>query len=64
MSEFITRRKLITTGLAAAASLAGVKAAVHIADHYGFLAPGAAAPAEAGLALLYSLMKSSVMSVA
>jgi hypothetical protein len=38
-SELITRRKLITSGVAAAAGIGGIYAAASIADKYGFLAP-------------------------
>jgi len=57
MSESITRRKLITTGLAAAAGLAGLKAAAHIADHYGFLAPDHNGLLGAGEALTYGTQR-------
>jgi DMSO/TMAO reductase YedYZ molybdopterin-dependent catalytic subunit len=39
MKELVTRRKLITTGLAAVAGFAGLKTAAHIADKFGFLPP-------------------------
>src|SRR5215472_4290500 len=57
MSESITRRKLITTGLAAAAGLAGLKAAADIADHYGFLAPDHNGLLGAGEALTYGTQR-------
>ena len=57
MSELITRRKLITSGVAVAAGIAGLGTAARIADKYGFLAPdhngilGAGAPLACGAAL-------------
>jgi hypothetical protein len=57
MSEFITRRTLITTGLAAAAGVAGLDAAAHIADHYGFLAPDHSGLLGAGEALTYGAQR-------
>jgi DMSO/TMAO reductase YedYZ molybdopterin-dependent catalytic subunit len=39
MNELITRRKLITSGLAAVAGFAGLKTAARIADRFGFLPP-------------------------
>jgi hypothetical protein len=57
MSEFITRRKLITTGLAAAGGLAGLDAAARIADHYGFLAPDHSGLFGAGEALTYGAQR-------
>jgi hypothetical protein len=39
LSELITRRKLITSGVVAAAGIGGIYAAARIADKYGFLAP-------------------------
>src|SRR6516165_5278490 len=57
MSESITRRKLITTGLTAAAGLAGLKAAADIADHYGFLAPDHNGLLGAGEALTYGTQR-------
>ncbi len=54
MSESITRRKLITTGLAAAAGLGGLEAAARIADHYGFLAPDHSVLFGSGEALTYA----------
>jgi DMSO/TMAO reductase YedYZ molybdopterin-dependent catalytic subunit len=39
MSGLITRRKLITTGVAAAAGAAGLGTAVQLANHYGLIPP-------------------------
>jgi DMSO/TMAO reductase YedYZ molybdopterin-dependent catalytic subunit len=39
MSNKISRRKFIVTGLATAAGVAGVDLAANMADHYGLLAP-------------------------
>ncbi len=39
MSELLTRRKLITTGLAAAASASGLGVAAHLANRYGLIPP-------------------------
>jgi hypothetical protein len=39
MSELVTRRKLITTGLAAAAGAAGLGVAARLADRYGLIPP-------------------------
>ena len=57
MSEFITRRKMITTGLATAAGIAGLDAAARIADHYGFLAPDHNGLLGAGEALTYGAQR-------
>jgi DMSO/TMAO reductase YedYZ molybdopterin-dependent catalytic subunit len=57
MSEFITRRKLITTGLAAAGGLAGLEAAARIADHYGLLAPDHSVLFGSGEALTYATQR-------
>jgi len=57
MSEFITRRKLITTGLTAAVGIAGLDAAARIADHYGFLAPDHNGLFGAGEALTYGVQR-------
>jgi hypothetical protein len=57
MSEFITRRKLITTGLTAAVGIAGLGAAARIADHYGFLAPDHNGLFGAGEALTYGVQR-------
>jgi len=53
MSELITRRKLIASGLAVAAGVAGLEAAARIADRYGFLAPDHDGILGAGEALTY-----------
>ena len=39
MSELITRRNLITTGLAAAAGASGLAVAARLADRYGLIPP-------------------------
>jgi hypothetical protein len=39
MSDRMTRRRVITTGLAAAAGVSGLAAAAHIADRYGLIPP-------------------------
>lgn len=39
MSNLVTRRKLITTGLAGAAGLAGLAVAERVADRYGLIPP-------------------------
>ena len=57
MSEIITRRKLIATGLAAVAGVAGLDAAARIADHYGFLAPDHNGLLGVGEALTYGTQR-------
>jgi hypothetical protein len=57
MSGLITRRKLITSGLAATAGLVGLEAATRIADHYGFLAPDHNGLFGAGEALTYATQR-------
>ena len=57
MSGSITRRKLITTGLAAAAGSVGLEAAARIADRYGFLAPDHNGLLGAGEALTYGAQR-------
>ncbi len=57
MSELITRRKLITTGLATAAGLAGVAAAAKIADRYGFIPPDHRGIFGAGETLTYAAQR-------
>ncbi len=57
MSEFITRRKLITTGFAAAASLVGLEAVARIADDYGYLSPNHYGLFGAGEALTYGAQR-------
>jgi DMSO/TMAO reductase YedYZ molybdopterin-dependent catalytic subunit len=57
MTELITRRKLITSGLVAAAGIAGLDVAVHIADKYGFLAPDHSGILGAGEALTYGAQR-------
>jgi DMSO/TMAO reductase YedYZ molybdopterin-dependent catalytic subunit len=39
MSEILTRRNLIKTGLAAAAGVSGLAVAARLADHYGLIPP-------------------------
>jgi DMSO/TMAO reductase YedYZ molybdopterin-dependent catalytic subunit len=39
MTELLTRRKLITTGLVAAAGASGVSVAAYLANHYGLIPP-------------------------
>lgn len=39
MSQWVTRRKLITTGLSAAAGATGLAAAAHLAGRYGLIPP-------------------------
>ena len=39
MSDLLTRRKLITTGLAAAAGASGLGVAAHLANRYGLIPP-------------------------
>src|SRR5260221_7860346 len=39
MTEPLTRRKLIATGLAAAAGASGLAAAIRLADRYGLIPP-------------------------
>jgi len=57
MSELITRRKLITTGLATAAGLAGVATAAKIADRYGFIPPDHRGIFGAGETLTYAAQR-------
>jgi DMSO/TMAO reductase YedYZ molybdopterin-dependent catalytic subunit len=57
MSELITRRKLITSGLVTAAGIAGVAGAARIADKYGFLAPDHQGILGAGEALTYGAQR-------
>jgi hypothetical protein len=39
MSELITRRKLITTGVAAVAGVSGLAVVARVADRYGLIPP-------------------------
>jgi DMSO/TMAO reductase YedYZ molybdopterin-dependent catalytic subunit len=39
MSEILSRRKLVTSGIAAVAGVSGVVAAARIGDHYGLIPP-------------------------
>lgn len=57
MSELITRRKLITSGLVTVAGIAGVASAARIADKYGFLAPDHQGILGAGEALTYAAQR-------
>jgi DMSO/TMAO reductase YedYZ molybdopterin-dependent catalytic subunit len=57
MSTDFSRRKLITTGLATAASVVGLAAAVKIADHYGLLAPDSGGIYGPGEALTYAAQR-------
>jgi DMSO/TMAO reductase YedYZ molybdopterin-dependent catalytic subunit len=57
MSESITRRKLITSGLVTAAGVAGVAGAARIADKYGFLAPDHQGVLGVGEALTYGAQR-------
>ena len=57
MSELITRRKLITSGVAVAAGIAGLGTAARIADKYGFLAPDHNGILGAGEALTYGAQR-------
>jgi hypothetical protein len=57
MSELITRRKLITSGVAVAAGIAGLDAAARIADKYGFLAPDHNGILGAGEAITYGAQR-------
>lgn len=57
MSGGISRRKLITTGLASAAGVSGLAVAAKIADGYGLLAPDHHGIFGAGEALTYGAMR-------
>jgi DMSO/TMAO reductase YedYZ molybdopterin-dependent catalytic subunit len=57
MSNLLTRRKLITTGLAAAAGAAGVVAAERIADRYGLIPPDSGGIWGAGETLTYAAQR-------
>ena len=57
MSELITRRKLITSGVAVVAGIAGLDAAACIADKYGFLAPDHNGILGAGEAVTYGAQR-------
>lgn len=56
MSE-ISRRKLITTGLAAAAGASGIALAAKLAQHHGLIPPDAATRFGAGEALTYAAQR-------
>lgn len=57
MIDKVSRRKLITTGLATAAGVSGLAVAARIADHYGLLAPDHGGIFGAGEALTYGAMR-------
>ena len=57
MSDKISRRKIITTGLATVAGVSGLAAAAKIADHYGLLAPDHQGILGAGEALTYGAQR-------
>lgn len=57
MTTNLSRRKLLTTGLATAAGAAGLAAAVKIADHYGLLAPDSGGIYGPGEALTYAAQR-------
>ncbi len=53
----LTRRKLITTGLAGASGAAGVAVAARLADRYGLMPPDATGIFAAGTALTYGAQR-------
>ena len=53
----ISRRKLLTTGIAATAGLAGVTAAARIAQRYGLIPPDCRGPYGAGETLTYATQR-------
>jgi DMSO/TMAO reductase YedYZ molybdopterin-dependent catalytic subunit len=57
MRDLMTRRKLVTSGLVAAAGIAGLDVAARIADKYGFLAPDHNGILGAGEALTYGVQR-------
>ncbi len=57
MSAKISRRRIITTGLASVAGVGGLAAAAKIADHYGLLAPDYQGLFGAGEALTYGAQR-------
>ncbi|MGB8536072.1 MAG: molybdopterin-dependent oxidoreductase [Acidobacteriaceae bacterium] len=57
MSNKISRRRIITTGLAALSSVAGLDAAAKIADRYGLLAPDHQGIFGVGEALTYGAQR-------
>jgi DMSO/TMAO reductase YedYZ molybdopterin-dependent catalytic subunit len=57
MSDKISRRKIITTGLATVAGVSGLALAAKIADHYGMLAPDHGGIFGAGEALTYGAQR-------
>lgn len=57
MSRKLSRRKIITTGLATVAGVSGLAAAAKLADHYGLLAPDHRGILGAGEALTYGAQR-------
>jgi DMSO/TMAO reductase YedYZ molybdopterin-dependent catalytic subunit len=57
MSDRMTRRRVITTGLAAAAGVSGLAAAAHIADRYGLIPPDHQGILGAGESLTYAAQR-------
>lgn len=57
MSDKISRRKIITTGLATVAGVSGLTAAATVADRYGLLAPDHGGIFGAGEALTYGAQR-------
>jgi hypothetical protein len=57
MTDKISRRKIITTGLGTVAGVAGLAAAAKIADHYGLLAPDHNGVFGVGEALTYGAQR-------
>jgi DMSO/TMAO reductase YedYZ molybdopterin-dependent catalytic subunit len=57
MSDLITRRKLITTGLAGVAGVAGLAAAEKIAGRYGLIPPDAKGKYAVGTTLTYAAQR-------
>lgn len=57
MSELFTRRKLITTGLATAAGVAGLGVATRIAGHYGLIPPDSGGVWGVGETLTYAAQR-------
>ena len=53
----LTRRRLLTSGLAAAAGFVGLEAAARIADHYGFLSPNHSGLFGAGEVVTYGAQR-------
>lgn len=57
MSELISRRKLITTGLAAAAGVSGFAVAAHLASRYGLIPPDSGGIWGVGETLTYTAQR-------